>query len=88
MHTLAGECIKCGWQCSHECFTFTRTHLSDLAAMQDHTTNKLHIIMTHTQSTLRRLTHQCEHFSKYIIERLTTLYTLFTRSKAFNEVVV
>ncbi len=44
---FARKCVEIDGQCCHEGFTFTRGHLGDLAGMQHHATDELHIVMAH-----------------------------------------
>ena len=50
---------------------FTRTHFCDLALVQDHATDQLHIEVPHIQSTSCRLTHNRKHFRHQVFRALT-----------------
>ena len=57
MDTLACDSIQEHRQRSHECFTFTGSHLGDLSLMQDNTTDKLDIVMNHVPGNLVTACH-------------------------------
>ncbi len=47
MHPPARQCVQEHRKRCHKCLTFTGCHLSDLALVQNNTTDKLHIVVHH-----------------------------------------
>ena len=47
MHTVTGKGIQEHREGSHEGFTFTSRHLSDLSLMEHDTTKQLHVVVNH-----------------------------------------
>src|SRR6185295_9631452 len=65
-----GERVKVSWQRGHQRFAFARSHLSDLALMQNNAADHLHIEMAHAGGTHARLANDRESFGKNLVERL------------------
>ena len=51
VHTFARNGVQITRQGRHQRFTFTRTHLGNLAVMQNHSTNELNVEMAHAERT-------------------------------------
>ena len=69
--SLKGVKIYC--KCSHKSLSFSRSHLGDPSAVQDHTSHELNIIMPHAQRSLCSLSACCKSFFKDIIYCLSVL---------------
>ena len=52
MHALAGQRIEVHRQGRHQGLTLTGAHLGDLAFVQGHTTNQLHVEVAHAHHPL------------------------------------
>ena len=52
MHTLAGQGVEVDGQGGHEGLTLTGGHLGDLAAVQHHTADNLHVVVHHVPGNL------------------------------------
>jgi hypothetical protein len=70
MHALAGQRIQIGGQRGHQGFTFAGAHFRDLAVMQDHAADQLHVEMAHLQHALAGLAADREGFRQDRVERL------------------
>ena len=51
VHAASAQGVQVDRQSRHQRLTFTRTHLCDLARMQHHAANQLHIEVPHTKNT-------------------------------------
>ncbi len=60
MHTLAGERVQVGRERGHQGLTLAGTHLGDLAVVQHHAADQLHIEMAHVQRAPGGLAHHGE----------------------------
>ena len=67
MHTVSSHSIECDCQSGDQCLALSRLHLSDIAVMQDHTSDKLYIEVTHTQHTLAGLSGDSKGVIQYRI---------------------
>ena len=52
MDTFSGQAIQVGWQCRHQCFSFTGCHFGNLAIMKRHPSDQLDIVRSHPQNPL------------------------------------
>src|SRR5205085_12071225 len=51
-------------------FTFTRSHLSDLALVKNESADKLHVEVAHTRSSHARFAHNGEGFRQQFVKNL------------------
>ena len=68
VHTATGQGVEVAGQGGDQGFAFAGFHLSDLALMQDHAADELHIEVTHPQDTLAGFAHDGERFGKDFVE--------------------
>jgi hypothetical protein len=64
VHALARQRVEVRGQRGDERLAFARSHLRDLAVVQDHAADELHVEMTHAQRALRGLAHHGERFGQ------------------------
>ena len=76
MHALAFQCIQVDRQRRHQRLAFTCFHLGDLAFMQRHTAEQLHIKMPHAGCSQRSLPHHGKRFRQQQFQRFAVLQTL------------
>ena len=76
MDTLARQGIEIGGQGGHQRFTFTGLHFGNLAVIQDHATDELHIEMPHAEGTPGSLSHRREGFGHNAVEAVTALQAI------------
>ncbi|MCY1421916.1 hypothetical protein D9M71_375820 [compost metagenome] len=70
MHALAGQRVQIDRQGPHQSLALAGTHLGDLALVQRHTTDQLHIEVAHAHDPLARFTGHGECFREDLVERL------------------
>ena len=68
VNTAAGKGIEVAGQGGHQGFAFARFHLSDLALMQHHAADQLHIEMAHAQHPLAGFAHHRKGLRQDLIE--------------------
>ena len=65
--TVARQRVQIGGQSRHQRLALARTHLSDLAVMQGHTAQELHIEMAHSERAPRRFPNTGEGFDQEVV---------------------
>ena len=70
VHATAGEGVEVGGQGGHEGFAFAGLHLSDLALMQHHAADQLHIEVAHAEHPLAGLANHGKGLGQELIEKL------------------
>jgi hypothetical protein len=81
VHAAAGQRIQVHRQRGDERFAFAGAHFADLAVMQDHAADQLHVEVAHFQRPLAGLAAHREGLRQELVERLATRDALaeFTR---------
>jgi hypothetical protein len=79
VHALAGQRIQVDRQRGHQRLAFAGAHFGDLAFVQRHPADHLHVEVPHLQRTLAGFTHDREGFGQQVVE-------LGTRGQAGAEV--
>ena len=69
VNALAGQSVQINRQRRHQRFAFARLHLGNLALMQAHAADELHVKMAHPQHTARRLPTNRERLRQNIVQR-------------------
>ncbi len=77
MHATSGQRIQIDRQGSHQRFTFTGFHFRNLALMQDHAADELHVVMAHTEYAFRCLATNSKGFRQQVIQRFALFQALF-----------
>ncbi len=72
VHAFASQCIEVGGQRRNQGFTLPRTHFGDLAVMEHHTADQLHIEVPHAEHTLTGFTDNRKGFGQQGIECFAT----------------
>ena len=70
MHALAGQRIERHGQRGHKGLALAGLHFGDLALVQDHAADELHVIVAHAQHAARGLPHQSKNLGQQIVQRL------------------
>ena len=70
MHTLTGQRVQVGRQRGDQRLAFTGAHLGNLAVMQHHAADQLHIEMAHIEHATCGLTYGRKRLRQQVIERL------------------
>ena len=73
MHARAGERVEIDRQRGDQRLALARLHLRDLALVQHHAADELHVEVALAERALRRLAHGCECGNKQVIERRALL---------------
>jgi hypothetical protein len=68
VHALGGQRIQVGRQGRDQRLAFAGAHLGDLALVQHHAADELHVEVPHPQSAARRLAHGSERFGQQLFE--------------------
>ena len=76
MHALAGDSIEVAGQGGDERLALAGLHLGDVALVQCHGANELHVKVAHTHGALGSLTHGSKGLGKHVVERLAVGVTL------------
>ena len=76
MHALAGDSVEIAGQRGDEGLTFAGLHLGDVALVQRHGANELHVKVAHTHGALGSLTHGGKGLGEHVVERLAVGVTL------------
>ena len=76
MHALAGDSVEIAGQRGDEGLTFAGLHLGDVALVQCHGANELHVKVAHTHGALGSLTHGGKGLGEHVVERLAVGVTL------------
>ena len=69
VHALAGERVQVGRQRRDQRLAFAGAHLGDLAVVQHHAADQLHVEVAHLQRALAGLAHDGEGFGQQLVER-------------------
>ena len=70
---LAAERVEIGGQRGHEGLTLAGLHLANLALVQHHAADQLHVVVPHVQHPLAGLAHEGKRLRQQIVERLALL---------------
>ena len=70
MHALAGQRVEVHRQRCHQRLALTGAHFGNLALMQCHATDQLHVKVTHCQHPRARLAHDGKRFRQQRVKRL------------------
>ena len=76
MHAVAAQGIQVGRQDGDERFALAGAHLGDVAVVQHHAANELHVERPHAERTKRRLARHGKRLRKQAIEALPILVAL------------
>ena len=68
VHTATGQGIEVAGQGGDQGFAFAGFHLSDLAFMQHHAADQLHIEVAHAEHTLAGFAHHGKGFGQDLVE--------------------
>ena len=88
MDTFARQGIEVDRQRRDERLAFARAHLCNLALMQAHAADELHIKMAHAEHTARALTDNSKSFGQDIVKRLTIREALTEFVRVSRQLVV
>src|SRR5437868_3987583 len=66
VHAASGKSIQINRKCGDERFAFASLHLRDLARVQHHATDELHIEVTHIEYAPASFAHHCESLRKQL----------------------
>ena len=69
VHALAGERVQVARQRRHQRLAFAGAHLGDLAVVQRHAADQLHVEVAHAERALARLAHDGERLGQHLVER-------------------
>ena len=70
MHALAGQRVQIRGQRRDQRLAFAGAHLGDLALVQHHAADQLHVEMTQAERAARGLAHGRERLGQQVVERL------------------
>ncbi len=70
---LAAEGVQVGGQRGHQGLALARLHLADLALVQHHAADELHVVVAHVQHALAGLAHHGEGLRQQVVERFALL---------------
>ena len=76
VHALAGNSVEIASQRGDEGLTFAGLHLGDVALVQCHGANELHVKVAHTHGALGSLTHGGKGLGEHVVKRLAVGVTL------------
>jgi len=76
MHSLAGQGVEIGCQGGHQGLALTGAHLGDLALVEGHAANHLHIKMAQAQGATGGLPHGGKGLRQQLVEGCTLLQAL------------
>jgi hypothetical protein len=80
MDALARQRVQVDRQGGHQGLAFAGAHLGNLAVVEHHATDQLHVEVTHLQRALARLAHHGEGLGQQRIERLAGGMTLLQQA--------
>ncbi len=69
VHAVAGERVQVGRQRRHQRLALAGAHLGDLAVVQHHAADQLHVEVAHAERALARLAHHGEGLGQQLVER-------------------
>jgi hypothetical protein len=70
VHALAGQRVQVDRQRGHQRLALAGAHLGDLALVQRHAADQLHVEVAHLQRALAGLAHHGEGLGQQVVERL------------------
>ena len=73
VHALAGQRVQVNRKRGGQRLALAGAHFSDLAIIQHHTADHLHIEVTHAKHSRRGLTHNSESFRQQVVQRFALL---------------
>ena len=76
VYAFAGNSVEIAGQRGDEGLTFASLHLSNVALVQCHGANELHVKVAHAHGALGSLTHGGKGLGKHVVERLAVGVTL------------
>ena len=76
VHAVARQRVEVAGEGGHERLSFTGLHLSDLAAVQNHAADELHVEVTHAERSHRCFACNGERLDLKVLERLAVVQTL------------
>ena len=76
VHALAFERVEIDRERRHQGLALAGLHFGDLAAVQNHSAQQLHVEMPLAERTLRRLAHGRESLDQHGVQRLALLQAL------------
>ena len=69
VHALAFQRVQIAGQRGHQRFSFAGLHFGDLALVQHHAADQLHVEMAHVEEAAAGLAHDGEGLDQQIVER-------------------
>ena len=69
VHTLAAQRVQVGRQRRHQRLAFTGAHFRDVAVVQHHAADELHVERPHAERAARRLAHHGEGLGQQLVQR-------------------
>ena len=75
MAALAGKGVEVHGERGGECLAFARAHFSDLAVVENHCADELHVEVAQADRATGRLAHGGEGFGQEFVEVFTVFYT-------------
>ena len=69
VHALAGQRVQVDGQRGHQRLALAGAHLGDLAVVQHHAADQLHVEMAHLQRALAAFAHHGEGLGQQLVER-------------------
>ena len=75
MNVVAGEGVEVAGQRRHQRFAFARFHLGDVAIVERHAADELHVEVAHAERTYRCFADCCKCFGQNRIEALAAFET-------------
>ena len=69
VHALAGQCVQVHGQGAGQGLAFAGAHFGDLAVMQSHAAEHLHVEMAHLHHALGTFAHHGKSFGQQVVQR-------------------
>jgi hypothetical protein len=76
VHALAGQRVQVDRQRRGQRLALAGAHLGDLAVVQHHAADQLHVEVAHAEHALAGLAHHGEGFGQQVVERLARGHAL------------
>ncbi|MNV70148.1 hypothetical protein D3C71_1630940 [compost metagenome] len=76
MHADAGQCIEVDRQRGGEGLAFAGAHFSDLAVVQGHAAEQLHVEVAHLHDALGTFTHDRKGFRQQVVQAFALAHPL------------